>query len=173
VLALAYHQGTTINQGRNEVRWQPQVRTCALSEAKLLYWRMYLWHFWDFGRPRSDSAPSEAIQLPIVIRRPGNCVPFPPLLRSCNWSLPLRTLLHIIYAQTYGKWHSFLLFLNYVHNLRQPYVSRFSLTSSKTIKVFSVCLCPLVVKRKLFQSSAFFKSVKPQPWYFKIVLWYW
>ena len=39
------------------------------SEANMLYWRKYLWHFWDF------SAPSAVIQRPVVIRRPGNYAP--------------------------------------------------------------------------------------------------
>jgi len=33
----------------------------------------------------------------------------------------------------------------------------------KKIKVFFVRLCPLTVKKKLFQSLAFLKSVKPHP----------
>jgi len=42
----------------------------------ILHWRRRLWHFWNF------SAPSAVIWRPMVIRRPGNCVPLsPPSLR--------------------------------------------------------------------------------------------
>ena len=62
-------------QGRNEIRWclgqegivwRPHVRAWNLSEANVLYWRKYLWHWLDFSsppavirRPHSDSAPGE------------------------------------------------------------------------------------------------------------------
>ena len=43
---------------------RPHVRTWALTEVNLQYWRKYLWHFWDFSVPpqwfgalRSDSGP--------------------------------------------------------------------------------------------------------------------
>jgi len=60
-----------LNQGRSQVSWRPaqesslapHVRAWGLSEANGLYWRKYLWHFWDFSAP------------PIVIRRPWNCAP--------------------------------------------------------------------------------------------------
>ena len=47
----------------------PHVRTWDLSEANMLYWRKYFWHWWDFSTP------------PAVIRRPGNCAPLAPSLR--------------------------------------------------------------------------------------------
>jgi len=50
-------------RGKKQV-WRPHVRTWDLSEANVLYWR--LWHFWDFmaspaviWRSHSDSAPGE------------------------------------------------------------------------------------------------------------------
>jgi len=45
-------------------------------------------------------------------------------------------------------------------------VSSTSLTPAKEkqkVKVFSIHLCPLTAKKKLFQPSAFFKSTKSQP----------
>ena len=55
-------------QGKKQV-WRPHVQSWSLSEANVLYWRKYLWHWWDF------------LAHPIVIRRPGKCVP--PSL--CAW----------------------------------------------------------------------------------------
>jgi len=50
-----------VARGNKQV-WRPHVRTWALVQANLSYWRKYMWHFWDFRRP-------------IVIRRPENCAP--------------------------------------------------------------------------------------------------
>jgi len=65
--------------GRNEVRWRlvqdaslaPHFRTWGLLEANVLYWRMYVWHCYDF------LAPPQYFSAPRVIRRPGNCAPLP------------------------------------------------------------------------------------------------
>ena len=47
--------------------WRPHVRTWGLSEANIVYWRKYFWHYWDFSATLA------------VIRRPGNCAPpLPP-----------------------------------------------------------------------------------------------
>ena len=73
-------------QGRNEIRWRPgqeaslvpHVRTWGLSEANTLYWRRYMWHYWDF------SAPFAVIRRLLVIRRlhsasvPGEKGPLAP-----------------------------------------------------------------------------------------------
>jgi len=40
-------------------------------------------------------------------------------------------------------------------------------------EVFSVHLCPVTKMQKYFQSSTLSKSVKPLPWCFKVILWYW
>jgi len=65
-------------RGKKQV-WRPHVRNWGLSEGILLYWRKYLWNWWDF------SAPPEEIWLhphwfgaPIMIRRQGNCAPLLP-----------------------------------------------------------------------------------------------
>ena len=72
-------------QGRNEVRWRPgqeaslapRVRTWYRWEANFLYWRMYLWLCWDFSAHSTVIwRPPQRFGTPIVIRRPGNCVPF-------------------------------------------------------------------------------------------------
>ena len=52
--------------GRNKVKWRPgqkarlgpHGRTGGISKAIALYWKKYLWYFWDLSAPpRSDSAP--------------------------------------------------------------------------------------------------------------------
>ena len=58
------------------------VWTWGISEANVLYWRKYLWHFWNF------SAHSAVIWRPIVIRCPGNCPPFSPSLHPWMQCLP-------------------------------------------------------------------------------------
>ena len=71
---------------RKKQVWRSHVWNWELLEANLLYWRMYMWHCWDFlapvaviWRPRQWFGGPIA---PIVIRRPGNCAPpWPPSLR--------------------------------------------------------------------------------------------
>jgi len=64
-------------RGKKQV-WRPHVRTWGLSEANTLYWRRYMWHYWDF------SAPFAVIRRLLVIRRlhsasvPGEKGPFAP-----------------------------------------------------------------------------------------------
>ena len=74
-LALDSDKCLWCHQGRNEVRWRPgkkqvwrpHVQTWDHSDANLLHWRKYLWHFGTFRRPA-------------VIRWPGNCAPLAPLV---------------------------------------------------------------------------------------------
>jgi len=47
--------------------WCAHVATWSLSQAKVLYWRKYLWHYWYF------SGPPQRFGAPIVIWRPDNC----------------------------------------------------------------------------------------------------
>jgi len=37
-------------RGKKRV-WRPHVRNWDLSEANVLHWRKYLWHYWDFSTP--------------------------------------------------------------------------------------------------------------------------
>jgi len=37
-------------RGKKQV-WRPHFRTWGLPEANVLYWRMYVWHSWDFLAP--------------------------------------------------------------------------------------------------------------------------
>jgi len=68
---------TRLDGARDEKQlWHPHIRTWALSGANVLYWRKYLWHFWDFSATRQSFGPH------IVIRRPGNCVPLDALLTA-------------------------------------------------------------------------------------------
>ena len=73
-------------RGKKQI-WRPHVWIWGLMEANLLYWRKYLWHFWEFSTsPRSDSAP-------------GYLLPLAPLV----------TPLHgMVVLQHSGKWMSFL-----------------------------------------------------------------
>jgi len=53
-------RGVTRLDGAREKKqvWRPHVRTWGGPEANVLYWRNYLWHFWEFSAP------------PAVIMRP-------------------------------------------------------------------------------------------------------
>ena len=70
------HRGVTRLDGARDKKqvWRPHVRTWGFSEVNVLYWRNYLWHCWDF------SAPPQSFGASIVIRRPGNCSPFAPIV---------------------------------------------------------------------------------------------
>jgi len=49
---------TRLHGARSKMQvWCPHFRTWGLPEANALYWRMHVWHCWDFWRPQSDSAP--------------------------------------------------------------------------------------------------------------------
>ena len=72
----------TYHQGRNVVGWQPgqEAFGAPMFEPEVFrkqqYWRMYLWHYWDFSAPPAVIRHSpQWFGVPIVIRRPGNLVP--------------------------------------------------------------------------------------------------
>ena len=69
---------TRLDGARGKIQvWRPHFRTWGLPEANVLYWRMYVWHCWDF------LAPPQYFSAPRVIRRPGNCALIAPSLRPC------------------------------------------------------------------------------------------
>jgi len=37
--------------------WRPHVWIWGLQKANVLYWRTYLWHFWDFSAPEDLCLP--------------------------------------------------------------------------------------------------------------------
>jgi len=61
-------------RGKKQVR-RPRVRTWGLSEANLLFWRKYLWHFWYFSAPphwlgaRGIVPPLSPLVTPLISRR--------------------------------------------------------------------------------------------------------
>jgi len=66
------------DRGKKQV-WRPHVTTWSVSQAKVLYWIKYLWHYWYFLGPPQWFGPR------IVIRRPGNCVPLLSLRYAHAW----------------------------------------------------------------------------------------
>jgi len=73
-------QGVTRLDGARSKKqvWRPHVRTWALSEANVPYWRKYLWHCWDFSGP-----PAVIGHSPQCFDIRGICSPFPSL-RPCR-----------------------------------------------------------------------------------------
>jgi len=78
---------TTFVQGRNEVRWRPgqdaSLAPPCLNLRSFIRKQIYCIEesacdiVWTFRRP------PQSFGVPIVIRRPRNCAPFPPSLRPC------------------------------------------------------------------------------------------
>ena len=72
---------TSLDGARGKMQvWRPHFRTWGLPEANVLYWRMYLWHCWDF------LAPPQYFSAPTVIRRPGNCALLPLRYAPADWT---------------------------------------------------------------------------------------
>ena len=79
------HRGVTrLNGARDKKQvWRPHDRTRGLSEANVLYWRIYVWHCWDFSAPPAVIRHSmQWFGAPTVIRRPGNYAPFAPIVTT-------------------------------------------------------------------------------------------
>ena len=89
-----FHDGTDLQidrgvtrldgaRGKMQVR-RPHFRARGLPEANVLYWRMYVWHCWDF------LAPPQHFSAPRVIWYPGNCSTLPLRYAPADWTLMQR-----------------------------------------------------------------------------------
>ena len=91
-----------LNQGLNEVRWRPgqeaslapHLRTWGLPVANVLYWRICLWHCWDFSATRSHSTLPAVIYLHHSDSVPGElCPPCPVLVTPlCSTQISCQTM---------------------------------------------------------------------------------